>query len=188
MAWRKDGPLTSTVRDRISTLLSFHGPFAVVVRIRDFHSVRSKRRFATTVALIRAETRRTSTKFRIVTARQVRTHFARLDGRPSTASQRASLNSSKSSRGSCRSEGSPTKVKRPQWRYSMQLQTALHFSGHRLPRVPISYRRSDCHFDGLSLTNRPMGSVSLSREAIELASSTPIPIDYNLCHITLIKN
>lgn len=33
-----------------------------------------------------------------------------------------------------------------------------------------------------------MGSVSLSREAIEAASSTLIPIDYKWCHITFNMN
>jgi hypothetical protein len=73
--WFVDGTLRSTVTDRISTLLTFHTPFAVVVRGRKYYSPSKNRRFATIVSSIRAETRRNSTKLRIITTRQVHDHF-----------------------------------------------------------------------------------------------------------------
>jgi len=66
----------SAVADRIATLLAFHKPFAVVVRLRKYHSAARNRRFLLTVAGIRTETMRHSTKFYALTARQVRDRFA----------------------------------------------------------------------------------------------------------------
>lgn len=66
----------STVADRISTLLAFHKPFAVVVRARKYHSAVQNKRFAAILTAIRAETRRYTTKFYVLTASQVRARFA----------------------------------------------------------------------------------------------------------------
>jgi len=70
------GRLRSTAADRIATLLAFHKPFAVVVRIRKYHSSIQNRRFAGIMASIKAETRRNSTKFCALTTRQMRDRLA----------------------------------------------------------------------------------------------------------------
>jgi hypothetical protein len=69
------GKLGSAVSDRIATLLAFHRPSTVVVRIRQFHSAVQNRRFLAIMAAIREETRRHSTKFFVLTTRQVRDCF-----------------------------------------------------------------------------------------------------------------
>ncbi len=68
--------LTSAVSDRIGTLLAFHKPSAVVVRNREYHSADQNKRFVAIVALIKAETRRHSTKFCVLTKRQVQKRFS----------------------------------------------------------------------------------------------------------------
>src|SRR5947207_9699800 len=67
--------LRSAASDRIATLLAFHKPTAVVVRARKYHSGVQNKRFLTIVAAIRAETTRNSTKFFVLTVREVRAHF-----------------------------------------------------------------------------------------------------------------
>jgi hypothetical protein len=68
--------LRSVVADRIATLLAFHRPYAVVVRIRKYHSRDQNRKFGAIVSAARTETRRHSTKFRTITSVQVKAHFA----------------------------------------------------------------------------------------------------------------
>lgn len=66
----------SAVSDRIATLLAFHNPSAVVVRARRYHSTINNKKFLAIVAAIRAETKRNSMEFCILTMPQVRDHFA----------------------------------------------------------------------------------------------------------------
>jgi len=73
---RGNKTLRSSVSDRIGILLAFHRPFAVVMRGRTYHSVSQKRVFVNIVSAIGAEARRNSTKFIVLTARQVQTCFA----------------------------------------------------------------------------------------------------------------
>lgn len=68
--------LTSSVSDRIATLLAFHRPFAVVMRGRVYDSISQRRAFAKIVSSIRAEAGRNSTKFIVLSARQVQACFA----------------------------------------------------------------------------------------------------------------
>jgi len=67
--------LRSAVSDRIATLLAFHKPSAVVVRVRKYHSAAQNKRFLAIVAAVRAETTRNSTKLFVLTSRQVRARF-----------------------------------------------------------------------------------------------------------------
>jgi hypothetical protein len=67
--------LTSSVSDRIGILFAFHQPFAIVICDRTYHAVSHKRKLAKIVSAIRAETRRSSTKFVVLTAREVRNSF-----------------------------------------------------------------------------------------------------------------
>jgi len=64
------------VSDRIATLLAFHQPLTVIVRLRKCHSAFADRRFRAVMDAIRAEARRHSTRFRVVAAHHVRDHFA----------------------------------------------------------------------------------------------------------------
>jgi predicted DNA-binding WGR domain protein len=68
--------LRSTISDRISTLLAFHKPVAVVVRHRESYSELQNKRFSVIISAIREEAKRNSTKFYAVTTRQVRDCFA----------------------------------------------------------------------------------------------------------------
>jgi hypothetical protein len=68
--------LRSAVSDRIATLLAFHKPASVVTRVRRYYSAAQNKRFRAIVSAIRAETKRKSTKFFVLTTRQVRAHFA----------------------------------------------------------------------------------------------------------------
>jgi hypothetical protein len=72
----QDQGVRSAVSDRIATLLAFHKPSAVVVRARRYHSADNNKKFLGIVAAIRAETKRNSTEFCILTTRQVRDRFA----------------------------------------------------------------------------------------------------------------
>lgn len=68
--------IRSTVSDRIITLLAFHNPLVVVVRVRKYHTDIQNKKFLAIVAAIRAETRRHSKELCVLTTRQVRKHFA----------------------------------------------------------------------------------------------------------------
>jgi hypothetical protein len=68
--------IRSTVSDRITTLLAFHNPLVVVVRVRKYHTDIQNKKFLAVVAAIRAETRRNSKELFVLTTRQVRDHFA----------------------------------------------------------------------------------------------------------------
>jgi hypothetical protein len=68
--------IRSAVSDRIITLLAFHNPSAVVVRVRKYHSNDNNKKFLAIVATIRAETKQNSTRFFALTTRQVRDYFA----------------------------------------------------------------------------------------------------------------
>lgn len=68
---KKEKP-RSAVSDRIATLLAFHKPAAVVAHTPKYHSVADNKRFLTIAAAIRAEARKSSTKFLVLTTRQVR--------------------------------------------------------------------------------------------------------------------
>lgn|SRR4029077_2745888 len=68
--------IRSTVSDRITTLLAFHNPSTVVVRIRNYHSAGHNKNLLAIVASIKAETKRNSKEFCVLTTRQVRDHFA----------------------------------------------------------------------------------------------------------------
>jgi hypothetical protein len=70
-----NGKLRSTVLDRIASLLDFHRPFAIVIRLREYHSARQNRRFHTIIRAVKTETKRNSTKFFVLTVRHVRDHF-----------------------------------------------------------------------------------------------------------------
>lgn len=64
------------VSDRIITLLAFHNPWTVVMRAHKYHSAVNNKKFLAITAAIRAETKRNSTKFCVLTTGQVRHHFA----------------------------------------------------------------------------------------------------------------
>jgi hypothetical protein len=66
----------SALSDRIITLLAFHNPSTVVVRVRKYHSAFHNRKFLSTVAAIKAETKRNTKEFCVLTIQQVRDHFA----------------------------------------------------------------------------------------------------------------
>jgi hypothetical protein len=68
--------ISSTVSDRIITLLAFHNPSTVVVRVRKYHSTVQNKTFLAIVAAIKAETTRNSKEFCVLSTRQVRDHFA----------------------------------------------------------------------------------------------------------------
>lgn len=70
------GKLRSTVSDRIATLLGFYRASVVVARTRDYSSAFRNRRFRAVLRAIKAETERNSGKFRVLTAHQVKNHFA----------------------------------------------------------------------------------------------------------------
>lgn len=72
----QSGKLISAVSDRIVTLLAFHKPSAVVLRIRKYHSAVQNKKFLAIVSAIRTETGRNSVRFRTVSTKQVRDHFA----------------------------------------------------------------------------------------------------------------
>lgn len=68
--------LKSGVSDRIGILQAFYKPSAIVLRLRQYHSVSQNERFMAAVTAIRSEARRTATKFVVLTAGQVTRHFA----------------------------------------------------------------------------------------------------------------
>lgn len=72
----QDKEVRPAVLDRIITLTAFHSPSTIVVRTRRYHSGVERRRFVAILAAIRAETKKTATKFCVITTRQVRDHFA----------------------------------------------------------------------------------------------------------------
>lgn len=71
----KKRALRPIVANKINTLLNLHNPSTIVVRKRNYYPVAENRRFARIVSSIRAETRRHSAEFKILTSRQVRLHF-----------------------------------------------------------------------------------------------------------------
>ena len=68
--------LKSTVSDRIATLLAFHRPFAVVVRLRKYHSAAHHKRLTTVLSSTRAEIGRHPTKCFAITTHRVKKCFA----------------------------------------------------------------------------------------------------------------
>lgn len=68
--------IVSTVSDRITTLLAFHNPLVVVVRVRKYHTDIQNKKFLAILAVIKAETRRNSKELCVLTTRQVQNHFA----------------------------------------------------------------------------------------------------------------
>lgn len=67
--------LRSSVSDRIGILLAFYEPFALVMRSRISHSASHQRTLAKVIGAIRVESRRHSTRFIVLTTRQVRNSF-----------------------------------------------------------------------------------------------------------------
>jgi hypothetical protein len=67
--------LRSSVSDRISVLLTFYEPLALVMRGRICNSASHRRTLAKIVSAIRVESRRNSTRFIVLTTRQVRNSF-----------------------------------------------------------------------------------------------------------------
>lgn len=67
--------LRSSVSDRIAVLLAFYEPFALVTRGRICHAASHKRKLAKIVSAIRVESRRSSTRFVVLTTSQVRNSF-----------------------------------------------------------------------------------------------------------------
>ena len=72
----KKGQLAHTVSKRIRVLLSLHRPHVVVARGRNYHSTAASRRFAVVVRAIRAETKRHSARFILLSAHKVQRQFA----------------------------------------------------------------------------------------------------------------
>jgi hypothetical protein len=72
----RNRPLRLLVANRIEALLRIHRPLAVVARNRTFYSAAASRRFGIIMSSIRAETRRHSATFKILSTRQVQRHFA----------------------------------------------------------------------------------------------------------------
>jgi hypothetical protein len=72
----KEGSLRSTALSRIEVLLRIHNPSTVVVCDRTYCSAAANRRLATIMSAVRAETKRHSARFKILSTRQVQRHFA----------------------------------------------------------------------------------------------------------------
>jgi hypothetical protein len=68
--------LRSRVSRRVEALLRIHNPLTVVACDRTYYSAAANRRFAIIVSSIRAETRRHSATFKILSTPQVQRHFA----------------------------------------------------------------------------------------------------------------
>jgi hypothetical protein len=74
------GEIESTVSDRISTLLRFYNPIAIVVREREYSSAAQSKRIRRIIAVIKLAAKRSSARLHVVTAAHVRDRLA-LDGR-----------------------------------------------------------------------------------------------------------
>lgn len=68
--------LKSAVVDRIGILIAFYKPSAIVVRLRQYHSLTENANFMTALGAMRGEARRARIKFVVLTATQVTHHFS----------------------------------------------------------------------------------------------------------------
>jgi hypothetical protein len=69
--------LSPSLSERLRVLFAFYEPAAIVARSRNYHLRSHKRTQAKIMAIIKSESRRHSTRFTIVTVRQVRSAFAK---------------------------------------------------------------------------------------------------------------